>query len=225
MTGNDLSTISGVYVGSTECKGICKGSNVIWKKLPYDAEIEYLEANGTQIIDTGVKNNSSIVIDTKMAVSGSNCLSGVELNTSNRFKWGCSNSGYIYYGFGGTNKTSSTIFTLDNPCTFHMEQGNQYVKDSSDTTLMSSTVTFSSFSTRNIPLFRCYSNSSYVTTTGTHRIYYCNISGTDVSIQLIPVRVGNVGYMYDKVSGQLYGNAGSGSFTLGPDVALTIPTA
>ena len=35
---------------------------------------------------------------------------------------------------------------------------------------------------------------------------------------LIPVRVGNVGYMYDKVSGQLFGNSGTGNFILGPDV-------
>lgn len=34
----------------------------------------------------------------------------------------------------------------------------------------------------------------------------------------IPVRVGEVGYMYDQVSGELFGNAGSGSFILGPDI-------
>jgi hypothetical protein len=33
----------------------------------------------------------------------------------------------------------------------------------------------------------------------------------------IPVRVGNVGYLYDKVSKKLFGNAGTGSFILGPD--------
>jgi hypothetical protein len=33
----------------------------------------------------------------------------------------------------------------------------------------------------------------------------------------IPVRIGTTGYMYDKVSGQLFGNAGTGSFILGPD--------
>jgi hypothetical protein len=36
-------------------------------------------------------------------------------------------------------------------------------------------------------------------------------------LDLIPVRVGNVGYMYDKVSGKLFGNVGTGSFILGPD--------
>lgn len=35
---------------------------------------------------------------------------------------------------------------------------------------------------------------------------------------LIPVRIGQVGYMYDRVSGQLFGNAGTGDFILGPDV-------
>jgi hypothetical protein len=35
---------------------------------------------------------------------------------------------------------------------------------------------------------------------------------------IIPVRVGNVGYMYDNVSGQLFGNAGTGNFILGNDI-------
>ena len=34
---------------------------------------------------------------------------------------------------------------------------------------------------------------------------------------MIPVRVGTVGYMYDKVSGELFGNAGTGNFVLGND--------
>jgi hypothetical protein len=33
----------------------------------------------------------------------------------------------------------------------------------------------------------------------------------------IPVRVGQVGYMYDKISGQLFSNAGTGNFILGAD--------
>lgn len=37
-------------------------------------------------------------------------------------------------------------------------------------------------------------------------------------LDLIPVRKKTVGYMYDRVSGKLFGNAGSGDFVLGPDV-------
>jgi hypothetical protein len=51
-------------------------------------------------------------------------------------------------------------------------------------------------------------------------IYYFKIwdeSGKLV-FDAIPVRVGDVGYMYDKVSGQLFGNAGKGAFVLGSDI-------
>ena len=45
---------------------------------------------------------------------------------------------------------------------------------------------------------------------------------TDSNNQLlfdgIPVRAGQVGYLYDRVSGQLFGNSGTGSFVLGNDV-------
>lgn len=34
----------------------------------------------------------------------------------------------------------------------------------------------------------------------------------------IPVRKGTVGYLYDRVSGALFGNAGTGDFVLGPDI-------
>jgi hypothetical protein len=46
----------------------------------------------------------------------------------------------------------------------------------------------------------------------------CKIwDGESLLIHLIPVRVGQVGYMYDKISGQLFGNVGTGSFFLGLD--------
>ena len=49
-------------------------------------------------------------------------------------------------------------------------------------------------------------------------IYQCSIWGDGVLLRdFIPVRVGQVGYMYDKVSGQLFGNAGTGDFIVGPD--------
>ena len=37
-------------------------------------------------------------------------------------------------------------------------------------------------------------------------------------LDLVPVRIDDVGYMYDRVSGRLFGNAGSGKFLLGPDI-------
>lgn len=37
-------------------------------------------------------------------------------------------------------------------------------------------------------------------------------------LDLIPVRVGSEGYMYNRINGQLLGNSGSGKFILGPDI-------
>ena len=34
---------------------------------------------------------------------------------------------------------------------------------------------------------------------------------------IIAVRKDGVGYMYDRVSGQLFGNSGTGDFIIGPD--------
>lgn len=36
----------------------------------------------------------------------------------------------------------------------------------------------------------------------------------------IPVRFGTTGYLYDKVSGKLFGNQGTEEFILGPDVEI-----
>jgi hypothetical protein len=51
------------------------------------------------------------------------------------------------------------------------------------------------------------------------RVYACQIFQNDVLVKdFVPVRIGQVGYMYDTVSGELFGNLGTGDFTLGPDI-------
>lgn len=56
---------------------------------------------------------------------------------------------------------------------------------------------------------------------GRCRISYLQIINTStdkIVLDLIPVRVGNVGYMYDRVSRKLFGNTGTGDFAIGDDV-------
>lgn len=185
-------------------------------RIPYDMELEYLQADGTQYINTGIINNSSVIIDMKMSASGTNCLHGSEYTYQYRFKWGADGNGYIYYGYQN-NHTSGVTFQLDQPCTYYLKQGEQYVKDYQGNTILSSSETLSAYSTNPIMLFKCYSGSDWVNTSGTVRIYSCKIYNNGVLMDLIPVRKGQIGYLYDKVSGQLFANAGSGSFILGPD--------
>lgn len=59
-------------------------------------------------------------------------------------------------------------------------------------------------------------------------VTYCNAVGTYyaftissggvVTHDLIPVRLGNTGYMYDRITNKRFGNAGTGDFVLGQDV-------
>lgn len=51
------------------------------------------------------------------------------------------------------------------------------------------------------------------------KIYSFKISKNgEVLRDFVPVRVGDVGYMYDKVSKQLFGSIGTGQFILGQDI-------
>ena len=50
------------------------------------------------------------------------------------------------------------------------------------------------------------------------RLYAFQVTqGSALIMDMIPVRVGSVGYMYDRVSGRLFGNDGTGAFVVGPD--------
>ena len=51
------------------------------------------------------------------------------------------------------------------------------------------------------------------------KIYSFKISKSGEALRdFVPVRVGDVGYMYDKVSKQLFGSIGTGQFILGQDI-------
>lgn len=58
-------------------------------------------------------------------------------------------------------------------------------------------------------------NATFVGKIYAAKIWYNN----NLIHDYIPVRVLNVGYMYDKVSGELIGNSGTGSWTIGQDVS------
>jgi hypothetical protein len=70
--------------------------------------------------------------------------------------------------------------------------------------------------TRNFWLFRASAGGGDAAPL---RLYYAKIrDANNVMVRdFIPVRVGQVGYLYDRVSGQLFGKYGTGDFIVGPD--------
>lgn len=65
-------------------------------------------------------------------------------------------------------------------------------------------------------------NSRYVGNENIYgRVYAFSIRKEgEAVLDLVPVRVGDEGFMYDRVSGRLFGNSGTGRFVVGPDVIL-----
>lgn len=181
------------------------------KSLPYDAEIEYLEGTGTQYIDTLLKGNLNTVFYIKFKgtmVVGTDGLFGSRGGTSDNLS--------VFFGNKKTQRFGSQSTT-----SFSFSVGTEYevTISKSGLTVGESSVSWNqtaSFQTRtNMYLF--FAGGSFNKFSG--KIYAAKIwSGEDLVADFIPVRVGQVGYMYDKVSKQMFGNAGTGDFILGNDV-------
>jgi hypothetical protein len=185
-----------------------------WKRKPYDAEIEYLESTGTQYIDTGVFGNSSMGYETKFSIeTDSQFLFGAWNDSSHRQGIYVSNTWLVYCGNGGTNNSVIGI-SAGEICTASLSNGvitvNGRSRTFTDSTVMGRT--FYIFG-NNRP------NIIDKAKSGTRFWYFKMWDEKGVLIRdLIPVRKGNIGYMYDRVSGQLFGNQGTGEFVLGDDI-------
>ena len=191
--------------------------------LPYDAEVEYLESTGTQWIDTGVTMTSELFDSAETTITV--MPTGQQSETHNFF--GDGTSWYDGYTFGyrqdyklqasnGFKATQSQIkFSSILPKTLTVNK-NGFAIDS-EVAVNNAKSSMSTSGT--LILFGCRRNGVFFTVTPfAGRIYSAKMVSNGVSIfDFIPVRVGTVGYMYDRVSGELFGNQGTGAFIIGPD--------
>lgn len=210
MNTPNFANIKNVSLPEGVVKKIAVGGQTLWKA--YDAEVEYLASsvNVYPYIDLGITPLLTDVhhvdfqyldIDTEyLSVYG--CASTTERKTCALYL----TSGYISAVIDGSHPVipadlSRHYYTLDLP--------------NMTATIDSTTVSIG----RNIPNMNMSLNgriqNGSIVRRSKLRIYSFEVVGR---LNLIPVRVGTVGYFYDKISGRLYGNAGSGAFTLGPDV-------
>ena len=188
------------------------------KRLPYDAEVEFLESTGTQWIDTGYSFNSAtdkveLVFELLTTTPDYKWVFGAYDATGNQYRlaigrgWGTNRK---TFGYGAT-----TSYINDN---LYYNGPHNYVANTSGAGIDGTTlVAFANFSTEsNIILFSIpldltgYCSNSRI---WSYKHYRNGVLVRD----LIPVRKGTVGYLYDRVSGKLFGSAGTGDFVLGPD--------
>lgn len=194
------------------------------KALPYDAEIEYLESTLStgQYIDTLITPTAATGI--KMEVSCNDTrdsfIAGLRNSTNTNTRWcvGHASNGF-YWGYGGYQGSGNRLIAQDAVLEMNYLASGVFTATNGAETHTDPLPTLSFVPNKTICLF--IGNGVYSQSYGkwNGKIYYCIITqNNSVVMDLIPVRVGTVGYMYDRVSGQLFGNAGTGAFVLGPDV-------
>jgi hypothetical protein len=206
------------------------------KRKPYDAEVEYLESTGTQWIDTGYVPHVPIYeqyyiqctipeIDTPWQ-----CWFGSSANEKSRtvlFRQRNSlvdslqayiprnDANYYVHTTVSGAQVGKKIEVIVNPTGgyFRFSTAGSYVSLG----MPSKLPTESSITQKSVYVFKNESNVR----SRVMRVYGFKIEdyATSESIMdLIPVRIKTVGAMYDKVSGELFRNQGTGNFIIGDDL-------
>lgn len=184
--------------------------------LPY-IELDYIQGNGTQWIDTGVKPSNTIKMQLKAIPTSSlgNIFLGENSVSDSQDYRLFFTGGQMYFDRGSSRYSASKpINTM-----YELEIGDYYVKDlvTGSNIFTGSSMTFDYSSHSAIGLFNCASVSS---ASESGKIYYLKIYNNDILVRdFIPVKEKETDIicLYDKVSEEFYYNAGSGEFIAGPE--------
>ncbi len=188
---------------------------------PYDAVIEYLESTGSQFIDTGLLGGlDTFYPDVKMLVNGEQSRYYALGNFNQAGQCGImadagnvSQINFVYYINNSriyqTIGESGVEFSFMVDSERNMIAEGRFIGTLPDNTSKLTNSKLMLWGTGYGQPFNAYG-----------KIFYLRLreNGSVLVRDFIPVRVGQEGYLYDKVSGQLFGNAGTGEFILGPDV-------
>lgn len=187
-------------------------------RLPYDAEVEYLESTGTQWIDTGVAGVGGLHITCSF-------MPLYPVATANQDYFGGSDGdnakGYrVRNGSSSENVLSVSIGSKSN-WSFSITGGLTNVEVTSTQCIVNGTVAVSTIGSdypgQSLYIFG-HNRGGTAYRLSKMRLYRFAIEGkTDLN----PVRFTNElgqseGAMFDLVKGQLFRNAGTGSFIIGP---------
>lgn len=194
--------------------------------LPYDAEVEYLESTGKQYIDTGLVWDSGewdcrAVITALSSVHENYVISQHSSGQGAVYAFVYLNDHYAYLAYrintAASSYVQSDFFGKTYEWHAHYTNGNQTLSIGNLVTLSANQVWKSGATQEGMRIIiggmRTYGSMAKDIRFGRVRIEHGNFLVRD----FIPVRVGSIGYMYDRVSGQLFGNQGTGDFIIGQD--------
>lgn len=227
---NIQNNIAEMSVGNISIGSAYVGNQLVWEKsspaLPYDAEVEWILSDGGQYIDTGFMMDNSV----KSIHSVFRCLDARSSRVliGNRFKdaafviYSAENNPYnLNANFFGSIYTLCKNNTNKKDFTYSDSTGEITIVDMENNS--TSTITPSITENENMTL-KVFGNTPDHSNYRSYMMFYqAEVETTGGSLQIIPVRAGQTGCLYDKVSRSLFYNLGSGSFILGPDKGTSIP--
>lgn len=195
-----------------------KYENGEWSEitLPYDAQVEYLESDGTQYINTGVYINTSNFEIGYSIIGNRGDFGYVHQNVANG-AWVTVANDYAFFGtFENRTTIISYVSSTENTIKYTQSgvtiNGNTFSKNLA----LTGRDNLNSYPLVFFAWYDFYRSGLQWQVNSKFKSFYLKNNGTLV-VDMIPVRKDGVGYMYDRVSGQLFGNAGTGSFIIGPD--------
>lgn len=215
-----------LYIGDQKLK---PPSETLINPDHYDTEIEYLEGTGTQWIDTNISGNTyinSLEIEVKFLFVNKQSKETCVIGAKNLPR---ENIGFTLYT-NSSNQINSWVVSGSTVPIGQLSIGDTYVIKVTFNKPQNRIHVFNGITSSNngnnnytgngiITLFMDNVNGTQTyAAPGKIKLYYCKVkSDNTLLIDAIPVRIGQVGYMYNKVSGKLFGNKGTGNFVLGPD--------
>ena len=179
--------------------------------VPYDAEVEYIQSTGTQWIDTGwiFQKNIRLVFDITYMGSGT--------FGRNAGTYECLWSGSSFFFGGGISfiaRSNFVRYEMD----YDFTAGNMVAKVNGS--VFRQTTGTQPTDTK-IVLFAMMTGNTRSPAPIRHGRFTIYKDGIAV-LDMVPVRIGTEGAMYDRVSRKLFRNNGTGAFSYGPDVATPV---
>ena len=224
VTMNGLDITSSAYNHSTKTITIASVTGFVSITAigrPYDAEVEYLQSDGTAYINTGVvltKNFEAEIDITPISRTTYAFVLGAYSSPSGwstAFAYNTNGNAYIQIGSSWVDFTDKDyVDGIRRTYICRADGSKQYLSDGTN----SGNNTISGYIS-SLPSFLFARNSG----SGADRQIVAKLWSAKIKINgaltldYIPVRKDGVGYLYDKVSGELFGNGGSGAFTYGSD--------
>ena len=179
-------------------------------------ELEYIEATGTQYIETGFVPNQDtrIVAKIKVPVSdSSNYVLGTRTSaTSNTLTFAASQNGYYVFGYGTVSNNLSADYNQSDVFTLDINKNVISINEE-----VAYTATASTFTCPSNMLIFAVDTAGTIQAPGTKSLYSCQIYDNGTLVRdFVPVKspYGVVGLL-DKLNGVFYPNAGTGKFVAG----------